>query len=1312
MDTDAPHAAPRASTSALTLRLDGHRRRAPRSLGGTLVLLEIALEVPALLERRPGRDAGERALALASVVDRFDGFVQRSGGRCLGVGDLCLLACWSAAEQGSEAANHALSAARRLAGDLHLAGVDGSLRAALVVGSGLTGRFGGVAGRWCELASGGVASMLGPALGLCSDGELIHSEQLHFGQDLDHPSQRHPDGLAALPLLPSGASSEPPPEPRELALSPCSMVAIEICGVSSARGDYPERLHGAARSLQRSARLHGGAVLELRHDHRGLFALVRFDASGGRTGRAALRALRFGQELARALGEQGLDAPAGITTGDAWFWKVGSRWAAIGHPVARAVELAKATASEQLCDLSTATLTRTRARLEPHRGGAQRPVEPCFVVEHVEASRGSRWPGASGTVGRREQLARLDQVVGEFLAGTTGVLLIEGEQGMGKSRMADELVARLRDERCRVLVSYGMPGATAAPLAPWRSLLLQLLGLDEPVSAQACRERLEQRLGTELTELDLEGLAGLLPVRDGADLRPLPGAARALDTAVSLILALQQDQPLLVVLEDGQWLDSASWRLARQLALHADELLLVVTLRTDTHELSLEAQRLAALPETTVMVLRGIVSERLGRLVQHELGFTGLDRALLARLGAATGGNPRLCLEWLRLAMDEGSLRVADGRVVEAPNADDPSLDHIGGLRSLLARRVALLDASVLRTLAVCDAVGGVFESELVAHVHPDAPGSTRVSADLERLATVGLVQPAPGRPDRAWTVTHASALEGVRDSVGPDERAALHGAVASWYEQQLDDLSDLYPTLARHWIEAGRIDNALSYLELAGAQAMRSAAMPEAVKHYRRALKLAGDAGALEGTGLLRRAHWERALGDARYACGELERCSVHFDRALALLELPVPKGRWRRALYAGWQLALQAVHRLLPMGRIERPAEQHPRLLEASHAAERLAERYYYSADAISLACCSVLSANLADRTGRYARNARPYASMSYLIGLVGLHGLSERVYERAVEIGHGAPDPTGLAVAHFTRATYHLGLAQWDRAHAVAAQGVEAAEDASAWQEAGVARTLAAVCHFMQGSFAKAEACQGELMAAARERYNAQHEAWALYGVGECQNNLGRLAEAARSVQRALAVLRNLEDYPSRLICHGVLASVHARAGELERAREAADLSLSLLERVPFPFVLPTVEGCTGVAEVYLILLAANAPDQPGRRELLERAGKAVRSLRRFSRAFPVTRPRYLLAAGRLAALRGQPARSQSLLRRAERLAAALGLPFELAQARAGLAACAGVSASEAAELRQHALEEFERLGCAWHLQQLQDQQGQSQ
>lgn len=1315
---------------ASLLEASGRPAGGPRAHSAPVLLFEAGLKLPALDEPDPDATQEPLALAVAQLLDRCLHAADLLGGVPLGLADLQLLCCWPLANGGlADGTKRIVRLARFLAVELRelgeIRGVRTELRQVVSAGTATFGRFGGLAGRWPGLLSGVAAQRLTPAWAACRHGELVLPSELANTLDPSLPRAARRDGLVALDI--GGVDfadiddiATPTHEQRpssSIALAPCTLATFAIGGIDPERGDPGRRLHAASRSLQRTVRKYRGALLELRHDHRGLMGYAAFNAEGGRAARAAVRALRFGHDLGQALSEQGLEVPVGVATGRVWLWHRTQEGlsAIVGSTVMRAEALLRPGSPDMTCDRPTLQLARSRAVFEDEGfldlpGARQQHV---FLVEQVAPSRAERWRGASGMVGRRSQLALLDQCVGEFMAGSAVVLMIEGEEGAGKSRLVDEAVARLRTEEARVFVAYGIPGGAAAPLTPWRSVVLQLLGLNEPVDPIACQERLA-RLARGTYRPDLDLLATLLPLPRSGDRE-----ARCLVTGQlvqeleRLVEALHGGHPLAIVLEDAQWLDSASWSLVRELAAHVEELFVVAALRSDGCEGELAVQRLAALPETTVMVLRGLASEDLPRLVERELGVTGLPPELVAWLHGVARGNPRVCLEWVKQLLDDGDLELERGVVVRAIEPARLAARGAGGLEGLLERRSSALERGWSRTLAVAVAAGGVFETGLLASVHPDKLDASSVSLQLEGMAAAGLVLPAPGRSERAWLVAHPVVARSVGEVLEPAERQHVHAAIAAWYEAEGGELAPHYPMMASQWLAGGQPVKALDYLERAGEQAMRAGAITEAARHFQQALTLvgAGDAPRLD-VPTLRRSRWERGLGDARYACGELDRCAVHWERSLRLLGFRLPSLRWVQAGSLSVKLLVHLAHRVLPQAWLLARGHRHPALLEASLSAERLAERYYYSADLLALGTASVLSANLADRLGERGRNARPYASMAVLTGLLGLSRLSERLYQRARRIGMDAPDPPGLAVAYYTRSAHFAGLGQWERALELGEASVVQARAAAAWQEEGVAHTIRAMCHYYPGRFGLAEASYCELLAVARERYNAQHEAWALYGAGECQLQTGRLHEAARSVQQALAVLRNIEDHASRLICHGLLASIHLRLGQLDRAREAVDLAWPLALRVPVPFVISTLDGYAGLAEASLAIWERERGAGVDDAMLGRRARRAVALLGRYARVFPMGQPRYLLAVAELARLQGKPRRAVRILERALQAAEGLGLDYDLGLACAALSGDELLPAERRGVLRTRALAIFAALGCSWHARRVQDMQGPAQ
>lgn len=597
-----------------------------------------------------------------------------------------------------------------------------------------------------------------------------------------------------------------------------------------------------------------------------------------------------------------------------------------------------------------------------------------------------------------------------------------------------------------------------------------------------------QRAGSALAAVLLPG--GASPQAPSE--RDLSVAALAREIA-----ALLDVQPIALFIEDAQWLDSASWSLLRELVDTVERILLVIAVRAGASAGPVERQRLEIVPEATIVSLRALSTSSLPRLIERELAARRPPEALVRWLARASGGNPGLCLEWLRLLRDEGMVEVLEGRV-GAFDAERYGAALPVGAGPLMARRISRLSAEALLTLAVARCVGSPFDVTLLLAAHPDEPGRLRVERDLDHLRALGLVQVASCPGAETWRFTYDSPGVSFDRILEPDTKREVHVRAAAYLQGRADDLGRLYARLAHHWRAAGDDERAVGFLDLAGAEARHVGAMQEACLHFQLALRIA-DAHPELSADRVRRAHWERNLGEARYACGELDRCSIHFRRALTALDRPLPTTRFTVALDALWQVARWVFSGPLDHAAAGIGPEELSRLHEASHAAERLAERDYYSANLIEMVAVSLRSANLARRMGRRGRNGRPFASFGVIAALAGCTRLSWRLHEHALRIGREARDTAGVTVALYTRAAHHVGRGAWREGEALANEAVAEARAAGAWQEGGVAHAVQGLACYFRGAYTAAESSCLALLERARRHDNAQHEAWALLGVG---------------------------------------------------------------------------------------------------------------------------------------------------------------------------------------------------------------------
>ena len=451
------------------------------------------------------------------------------------------------------------------------------------------------------------------------------------------------------------------------------------------------------------------------------------------------------------------------------------------------------------------------------------------VTQHPEAA-------ADELVGRDDQLAALDGVLAGARGGRGRVVLVAGEPGIGKTRLAEE--AARRGAAAGMQVAWGRchEGDGAPALWPWAQVVRQLADELGPGQLAALLGPSAAWLGQLMPELAGPARpAGPLPV---ADL----GAARfQLNQAVAgLLRRLAGTRPLLVVVDDLHWADVPSLSLLAFLAGELTDACLVVV---GTYR-DVEALAGQPLADTLGVLAREPVVER--------IALGGLDRAGVARLIGRTiggrpaeplveavadrcGGNPFFITELLRLLQSERRLAAPDAAA--AARRDIPV-----GVRDVLRRRLALLPAQTSTVLMVAAVAGRGFDLDLIEAVTGLEDEAALDAAEAAVLA--GLViedDRAAGR----YRFAHALVRETIYQDISRARRARLHARVADALVAVRGAEPEPAAEMAYHCWQAAPVigaGRALPYLLRAGEQAAAQLAYEAADEQFARALELAAQ--------------------------------------------------------------------------------------------------------------------------------------------------------------------------------------------------------------------------------------------------------------------------------------------------------------------------------------------------------------------------------------------------------------------------------------------------------------------------------------
>jgi class 3 adenylate cyclase len=1071
-----------------------------------------------------------------------------------------------------------------------------------------------------------------------------------------------------------------------------TVIFLHLPAIEQASPAVTDELQRVMDTLAPALDRYEATVKELTVDDKGTVLIAVFGLPPLAHEDDAARGVQAALAMAEALTAAGVPCAMGVTTGRAFCGTVGSdrrrEYTVIGDVMNMAARLMMAATEGILCDAATEQAARARVAFTPlppiRVKGKDEPM-PVYRPRAVAA--GERDGGAlRPLVGRTEELAALDAVLAGLRAGGTGLVVIEAEAGMGKSRLVAELLARADAIGATALVGVGDAIERASAYHAWRPVFERLLNPDGIADADALRAHVLGRLAGTPDLLRLAPLLNaVLPLGlpDNETTAQLSGQVRADNTHELLVrLLMQAAAPtpgpragegeeagtggggLLLVLEDAHWIDSASWALARVVGARVRPLLLVIATRPIAEPVPAEYRQFVAAPDTVHLRLQALAPAETVALVCGRLGVASLPAAVETLIRTRAEGNPFFSEELAYALRDAGLLRVENGECRLAPEAGDlRALRFPDTLEGVITSRIDRLTPSQQLAVKVASVIGRVFSFALLRDVYPLPPDRDRLLDDLRTLDQADLTPLESPEPELTYVFKHAIIQEVAYGLMLFAQRRELHRAVAQWYERaHADDLAPLYPLLAHHWSRAEDAAKTIAYASKAGEQALRRGASQEAVIFLEQVLAL--DARVGEGTGAddrLRRARWERQLGEAHLNLANVAESREHLERALTLLGSPAPASRPRLAAGLVVETARQAWHRLRPGGRRGRPASREDEAaIEAARAYERLGESYYLATE-IGLginACLRTL--NLAERGGLSPELARAYANTSLAAGVLPLRPLAEMYGRRALATAERLGDLPALVWALEVNALYRIGTGEWGRARDAAAEAAEIADrlgDRVRWQQN---TSLLSEVAYYQGEFARSAELAVAVYASARAAGNAQQEVVGLFSQARSLLPRGRLDEAVALLERAAALLGNV-GRSEEITTHGLRAAAYLRRGDHARARRAAETALDLIRRTP-PLGMYALEGYAGTAEVFLTLWEAG-PERPA---MARRAHRACAALRGFARVFPIGRPRAALWTGRALWLAGAHARARAAWERALAVAERLGMPYEQGRA----------------------------------------------
>jgi DNA-binding SARP family transcriptional activator len=737
-------------------------------------------------------------------------------------------------------------------------------------------------------------------------------------------------------------------------------------------------------------------------------------------------------------------------------------------------------------------------------------------------------------VGRKAEWSLLLSAWRAASAGKAQIILLTGEAGIGKTRLAEELVAWVTRQ--------GAAAAAARCYAGSRTLAYAAVA--EWLNDPALRPRL-----AALNDVWLGEVARILPalLAEHQNLAP-PGPLTEAWQRTRLFQALAraalgpipgQSEPLLLFLDDLQWAD---WETLDWLVylLHYEPgapLLIVGAARKHevTSEHPLTKFRLALAPSG---LLREIALWPLDAAETALLAATVAGREVKAaeaeHLYQGTEGNPLFVVEMVRAGMAHEDARRQESKQIgqqAQPNGQtDPGQSDLAPLaaapalpptvRAVIQRRLALLSPTAQALVQTAAVIGRQFNFDVLAQ----ASGQDE-AAVVEGMEELWQRQVIRGQGRAAYDFSHDGIRAVAYDDIGPVGRRAIHLRVAQALEAfHADDLDALSGQIAAHYEQAGQTQAAIKFYRWAAAAAQRIYANADAARIYLHLVE-----------------------GDLRTSLSPREKCEI----TLALAEVWRVNGQWVRAQTISLKALAEAeaVGDALVVAQAQRALADVLRLLGYYDAAlERLAtaEEGFKA-------------------VGEWRGVVSALWTMGQIYGARGHYPQALAVLERQLRIATEIGDPRGMAEALETLGMTHWSQGDWERSAECCLQSIAIAEPIA--YKFILSRAAITLGNIRSSQHWFGEAVHWYLRAGvlAREIDDRQAVSWAISNIALVLAKRGDALRAITGYERSLRNAWEIGDRWTACLNVAGLAAASERLGQTDLAeslyRKAIGFGLQL-------------------------------------------------------------------------------------------------------------------------------------------------------
>ena len=729
--------------------------------------------------------------------------------------------------------------------------------------------------------------------------------------------------------------------------------------------------------------------------------------------------------------------------------------------------------------------------------------------------------------------------------GSKRLIAVVGEPGIGKTTLVNAFSDRLKAAHLAVSIARAERDDRRTSLLIWRRMLGALAGLSNVSDESAVFERLKDQLVNTPVLLDRLPLLGdvfSIDIPDTECTAHLQGAHRA-DATMRLVAELighLTPRPFVLILEDCQWLDSASWRLVEWVLGSLDSLLIVLCVRVSEVPEQLRAMQIRAREVDKekshdlarffhVLNVKELDDASVHQLVSRTLGGAPPHDDVAQKIASLAGGNP-LFVEEIALSLrTDGLIALRDGKWQSIYPLND--LNYFEGVEKVIRERVDQLDFDAQSVLKVASVIGRTFDTR---------PLSALLDYDIypivERLTEAQLVVPTGN--DTRYEFRHDQIRDVVYKAISSEQRRRVHGAMADWLESAHSNLSGAnIAALVQHFESAGAVDKAVKYADIAATNALRIGAYREVEAFVGICLEHELPAPKQTRQEKLRSVRWRRQLAEAHYGRGDIHAQGVAIRAALESADQKVPESQSAtiaRLVSRGVRVLAQQV---IPSDETV-PADSDDARWDAEIArCLNQAATVDYFQLRFTRGMCNLLGAVLrSERTGVSTETVLSNCQLAAGLGMMGWRSVNARMMNRAERVAVLLNDPSMQSHVCTLDALWRLGFCEWDEVTRLLDEAQNKALQAGDQMRWCNAQGIRFWSQYYQGNLNALEETSRLLLLRSQNAGNIQQEIWALRCKALCLLHTERPREAVDILHLATSSMSGSVDLAAQISATG--------------------------------------------------------------------------------------------------------------------------------------------------------------------------------